>query len=159
MKPFNFHGKTNKTYDHVTIKDLLTKNMKTMKTFIFIGAVALLASCSTTAKFPVSTVTNAAEIKATKKQDRHNNNVIEVTVNNLSAASRLAPPKNNYTVWLISENGSIINVGQLTNRNAKKASLEITTPHNTMAVLITTEDQSNLNYPTGVEISTINFKK
>ena len=132
--------------------------MKTMKTLVFIGAVALLASCSTTAKFPVSTVVSAAEIKVTKKQDKQNNHVIAVTANHLSAANKLAPPKNHYTVWLISENGSIINVGQLTNRNAGKASLEITTPHKTMAVLITAEDQSNLNYPTGVEISTICFK-
>lgn len=133
--------------------------MKTIKILIFIGAVALLASCSTTAKFPVSTVVSTAEIKATKKKDKHNNNVIEVTANHLSSASRLAPPKNHYTVWIISENGSIINVGQLKKRNARKASLQITTPHNATAVFITAEDQSNLNYPTGVEISTASFKK
>lgn len=133
--------------------------MKTIKSLVFIGAVALLASCSTTAKFPVSNVAPAAEITAKKKQDRHKNYVIEITAKNLASAGRLTPPRSHYTVWIISENNSTVNVGQLTNRNAKTANLKITTPHNATAIFITAEDDTNLTWPTGAEISRVNFNK
>lgn len=66
--------------------------MKTLKTIVFTGVIALLSSCASTAKFPVSKVVPAAEIVANKKQDKHNNYVIELTANNLAAPERLNPP-------------------------------------------------------------------
>ena len=53
--------------------------MRTIKILAIIGAVALMTSCASTAKFPVSSTVPAADITATKKQDKHNN-VIERTV-------------------------------------------------------------------------------
>ncbi len=68
--------------------------MRTIKHLAIIGVVALMSACASTANFPVSSTVPAADITATKKQDKNKNYVIEVTARNLAEASRLNPPKN-----------------------------------------------------------------
>ena len=131
--------------------------MKIIKILVIIGVVALLTSCASTAKFPVSSTVPAAEITATKKQDKSNNYVIELTALNLAEASRLSPPMNNYSVWIVQENGSTSNVGQLSNKNAQKAVLKTVTPFNVKEIFITAEQQGDLAYPAGIEISRTTF--
>lgn len=133
--------------------------MRTIKILAIIGAVALMTSCASTAKFPVSSTVPAADITATKKQDKHKNYVIELTARNLAEASRLDPPKNNYSVWIVVDNGVTRNIGQLTVKNAKKAVLKTVTPFNVMEIFITAEEQGDLTYPAGVEISRTTFNK
>lgn len=133
--------------------------MRTIKHLAIIGVVALMSACASTANFPVSSTVPAADITATKKHDKNKNFVIEVTAINLAEASRLNPPKNNYSVWIVVENGTTKNVGQLINKNAKKATLKITTPFNVKEIFITAEEQGNLNYPVGTEISRTTFNK
>ena len=118
-----------------------------------------MSACASTANFPVSSTVPAADITATKKHDKNKNFVIEVTAINLAEASRLNPPKNNYSVWIVVENGITKNVGQLINKNAKKATLKTTTPFNVKEIFITAEEQGNLNYPVGTEISRTTFNK
>lgn len=120
--------------------------------------VGLLTSCVSTTKFPVSDIVPAADITATKKQDKNKNNIIELTALNLAEASRLNPPKNNYSVWIVLENGQTRNVGQLKNKNAKKSVLKTVTPFNVKEIFITAEDQGDLTYPSGTEISRTTFK-
>ncbi|MFZ2432471.1 MAG: hypothetical protein WA143_12540 [Lutibacter sp.] len=62
-------------------------NVLSMSVFLF------LTSCATTAKFPVSSVTPAAEITAKKTQDSNKNYVIEVVAKNLASADRVDPTK------------------------------------------------------------------
>jgi hypothetical protein len=133
--------------------------MRTIKSLAIIGVIALMTSCASTAKFPVSRVTPAADITAKKKKDKSKNYVIELTAHNLADAGRLYPPKNNYSVWIVAENGMTKNIGQLTNKNARKAFLKTTTPFNAKIIFITAEDQGNITYPRGVEISRATFKK
>ena len=133
--------------------------MRTIKILAIIGVVALMSACASTANFPVSSTVPAADITATKKHDKNKNFVIEVTAINLAEASRLNPPKNNYSVWIVVENGTTKNVGQLINKNAKKATLKTTTPFNVKEIFITAEEQGNLNYPVGTEISRTTFNK
>ncbi len=133
--------------------------MTTIKKLVFIGAVALITSCASTAKFPVSSTLPAADITATKKQDKNKNYVIELTALNLAEASRLNPPKHNYNIWIITSDGIVKNIGQLMNKNAKKATLITTTPFNVKEIFITAEDQGNLNSPVGIEISRTSFNK
>lgn len=133
--------------------------MRTIKHLAIIGVVALMSACASTANFPVSSTVPAADITATKKHDKNKNFVIEVTAINLAEASRLNPPKNNYSVWIVVENGTTKNVGQLINKNAKKATLKTTTPFNVKEIFITAEEQGNLNYPVGTEISRTTFNK
>jgi hypothetical protein len=133
--------------------------MKSIKNYLIIGSLAFLMSCATTTKFPVSDIVPAAEITARKKQDKNNNYVIELTAKNLAEASRLKPPMNNYSVWIVADNGTIKNVGQLTNKNAKKAVLKTVTPFNANEIFITAEERGDLSQPSGVEISRTTFKK
>lgn len=133
--------------------------MRIVKSMLIIGVVALFTSCASSVKFPVSAVLPAAQISAKIKQDKNNNNVIELTANHMAEASRLTPPGNNYSVWIVADNGMVKNVGQLTNKNAEKASLTITTPFNVNEIFITVEDRGNLSYPAGIEISRTNFNK
>ena len=134
-------------------------NMKAIKSLVIIGVIALLTSCASTAKFPVSTVTPAAQITAEMKQDKNNNYVIGVTANHLAEAGRLTPPRNNYSIWIVVDNGMVKNAGQLTMKNAKKASLKIITPFIVKEIFITAEDQGDLTYPAGTEISRTTFNK
>ncbi|MCM4159808.1 hypothetical protein FHG64_15780 [Antarcticibacterium flavum] len=131
--------------------------MKTFKYFLFIAAVAMLTSCASTAKFPVSRDVPAANIVAKKKQDKNNNYVIKLTAENLAAPGRLSPPKNNYSVWIVTKNGDVKNLGQLSFRNAKKVVLEAVTPFDAKEILITAENEGDLAYPEGIRISRAKF--
>lgn len=119
--------------------------------------IIVLSSCSSTAKFPVSSVTPAAEIVAKMKEDKNNNSVVEVTAKNLASADRLNPPKNNYVVWIVTDDNGIKNIGQLMNKNGNKSVLETTTPFKVKEIFITAEDQGNISFPGGVEISRTSF--
>lgn len=131
--------------------------MRTIKSLMIIGVVALITSCATTVKFPVSSTVPGADITVSKQQDKNNNYVIVLTAKNMADASRLNPPKNNYIVWIESDDGTIKNIGQLSNKNAKKAILKTATPFDVKEIFITAEDQGNLTYPSGIEISRIRF--
>jgi hypothetical protein len=133
--------------------------MKILKFISIIGVVAIMISCGTTARFPISNTVPAAEITAKKKQDKNNNYVIDLSAKNLAEASRLDPGMNNYSVWIVADDGTIKNVGQLTNKNAKKATLKTLTPFNVREIFITAEEQGNLAYPAGVEISRTTFNE
>jgi len=142
----------------VLLAPFISRKMKTIKNLVIIGFIALISSCASTAMFPVSVTVPAAVIKATKKQDPNNNYVIELIAENLAEASRLDPPMNNYSVWIVTSNGDTKNVGQLSNKNARKAVLKTLTPFNVKEIFITAEKQGNLTAPEGLEISRAKFK-
>ena len=132
------------------------------RTFLLLSALTLSLlsiSCANTAKFPVSTVTPAAEISATKTQDRNNNYIIEVSTKNMASADRLTPAMNNYSVWLVTEKDGTKNIGQLDNKNSRNGSLKATTPFNGTEIFITAEAKGDNTYPSGVEIARTSFKK
>jgi len=129
-----------------------------MKYSMLFGAILMLtASCASTAKFPVSTVVPAAEITATKKVDKNSNYVITLKAKNLANPERLSPPRNTYNVWFVSSSNETRNVGQLDSRNAKSASLEVVSPFDVTVVFITAENEGDLTYPMGPEISRTTF--
>ncbi|OFY37134.1 MAG: hypothetical protein A2W91_01620 [Bacteroidetes bacterium GWF2_38_335] len=94
---------------------------------------------------------------ATKKQDDNKNYVIELTAKNLAEANRLNPQMNNYSVWIVIDNGTTKNIGQLTNKNGQKAVLVAVTPYDVKEIFITAEEKGDLSYPAGVEISRTKF--
>lgn len=133
--------------------------MKTGKKVLFITLIFILTSCATTTKFPISNIVPAAEIVAKIKQDKNKNYAIEIIAKNLASPDRLNPPKNNYSVWIVTEKNGTKNLGQLINKNAKKTVLKTTTPFKVVEIFITTENQGNISYPTGNEISRVSFNK
>lgn len=133
--------------------------MKTLRNLVLVVIVALLSSCSTSVKFPVSRVVPGADITATKKQDKQKNYLIEVTALNLASADRLTPPKNNYCVWIVTDRDRFKNIGQIINKNGKKAVLKTTSPSNALEIFITAEDHPDINYPSGIEITRTTFNR
>lgn len=131
--------------------------MKTIKNITLGALVLLLSSCTSTVKFPISSITPAAVISAKMKHDKNKNNLIEINATNLASPDRLNPPKDNYVVWVVTKENGTKNVGLLTNKNAKKSSLNTTTPFEVEEIFITAEEKGNLSYPSGIEISRINF--
>lgn len=121
--------------------------------------ILLLSSCTATTRFPVSTTVPAAEITAIRKKDKNNNYVVEITAKYLAEANRLQPPKNNYCVWIITNDGVTKNIGQLSVSNIKKTVLKALTPFEFKEIFITAEDRGDVAYPSGVEISRTKFKK
>ena len=133
--------------------------MKTGKNVLFIALVFILTSCATTTKFPISNIVPAAEIVAKIKQDKNKNYAIEIIAKNLASPDRLNPPKKNYNVWIVTEENGTKNLGMLTNKNAKTAVLKTKTPFKVLEIFITAEDQGNVSYPNGIEISRTNIKR
>ncbi len=130
--------------------------MKTIKALILSFVLTLLmTSCATTAKFPISNVTPAAEIMAKIKKDKQDNYEITITAKYLADAERLSPPKKTYVVWISTKNSGIKNIGQLNNENAQKSTLEALTAFKPEVVFITAEDEGDISYPSGIEISRI----
>lgn len=127
--------------------------MKTIKNLVIIGVLALITSCSSTIKFPVSKQVPAADITAkTKKQDSPNYLVI-ITANNLAASDRLNPPKKIYVIWAVSESGITRNIGHFTQKNAETATFKASFPYKPIEIFITAEDEEGLCEPAGIEIS------
>lgn len=127
--------------------------MKIVKSLIIVALTLVLASCGTTAKFPVSGIAPAADITAKKKTDNHNNITLQITAKSLASPDRLNPAGSNYSVWVVTNDYGIKNVGQLIIQNAKKSTFKTVTPFDFSEVFITVEEQGNLLTPSGVEIS------
>lgn len=123
---------------------------------IFLLAVAL-SSCTPTNKFPVSTVVPAAEITVKEKQQKNGNYELLLVAQNLAEPSRLTPGKKYYVVWLVTERDGTRNIGTLTYKKGNKGELASLTPFKGSEIFITAEDESNLTYPTGQEISRVNI--
>lgn len=131
--------------------------MKTSKGVLFLILVFILTSCASSVRFPISNKAPAAEIFAKIKQDKNNNYAIKITAKNLASPDRLNPPKNNYSIWIVTEKNGIKNIGQLINKNAKKTVLKTTTPFKIVEIFITAEDKGNISLPSGDEISRVSF--
>ncbi|MFY8025479.1 MAG: hypothetical protein ACOVNO_09025 [Sediminibacterium sp.] len=131
--------------------------MKLFNYFFVLTLFVVFASCATTAKFPVSSVVPAAEISAKKSTDDNKNNTLEITARNLASPDRLIPAGTNYSIWVVSKGQGTKNVGQLLVTNGDKATFKTTTAFDFDEVFITVENQSDLSYPTGVEISRTKF--
>jgi hypothetical protein len=132
--------------------------MNTSKTLLFAIFILTLSSCASTAKFPISNLVPAADITAKKKTDNHKNITLEITAENLASPNRLNPPGNNYSIWIVTKDNSIKNVGQLITKNARKSTFKAITPFDFSEVFITVENHGDLPAPTGKEISRTKLK-
>lgn len=119
----------------------------------FLTLLALLNSCSSSAKFPISSIAPAADISAKKKINNQKNITLEITARNLASADRMNPPGKNYSIWVVTKDNGTKNVGQLNVRNAKKTTFNTVVPFDFKEIFITVEQQGDLEEPKGVEIA------
>jgi hypothetical protein len=129
--------------------------MKTISSLLFVVVMVSLTACATKVKFPVSSVTPAANMYAIKGTDNQKNYTLKIVAENLASAERISSSGNNYSVWIVTKNQGVKNVGQIDAQNAKKNVFNTTTAFDFNEVFITVENQSNLNYPQGKEIGRI----
>ncbi len=124
-----------------------------IKTVSLIFAALLMISsfdsCSAQVKFLNSSVVPAARGTVEVKKDKYNNYIIKVSVNNLSEASRLQPPKNTYVVWMVTEDGQTKNIGQVKTKKSflakkLKAYFETKSSFRPVKIFITAELDPNL---------------
>lgn len=127
------------------------------KVILFSFVMFLIASCASVTQLPVSDITPAASIKAKLKQDNNNNYIVTVSTTNLASPERLSPPKKAYVVWINTKNNEVKNLGQLVNKNAKNSSLQTLTVFEPEEIFITAEEEGNVSYPSGIEISRANL--
>lgn len=129
--------------------------MKSIKNLLLIFLIIVLNACSSQVKFPVSSITPAADITAKKGIDKQQNYTLEIVAENLATAERLNPAGQNYSVWIVTKTKGVKNVGQLNVQNAQKTTFNTITAFDFYEVFITVEKQSNLNYPQGMEIGRV----
>jgi hypothetical protein len=131
--------------------------MKILNVVLFFTLIVFLASCSSISKFPVSEVTPAANIVVYRHHDSNGNNTLVIKAKNLAATERLSPPKQTYVVWVVLEDHTAKNIGQMKIINAKKAEIRTLTAFKYSEIFITAEDQAEVQYPGNMEISRIRF--
>lgn len=125
---------------------------KVLSVALLLGFIAL-ASCATKAKFPVSGVAPAADITAIKRTNKQHNYTLEIVAVNLASPERMTPPGANYSVWVMTKAHGIKNVGQLNVNNAEKTTFHTITAFDFYEVIITVEQQGDLERPMGTEVS------
>ncbi len=124
----------------------------TFVALIFIGIFSSFYSCATKAKFLSSSWVPAATGEVKIKSDHNDNYAIQVTVANLAEVEKLQTSKNSYVVWMETDQGRTINLGQLNSGSGflskqLKASLETKSSFKPVLIFITTEDSPNAQYP------------
>lgn len=127
--------------------------MNYIQNLLLIPAFLVFSACSSKADFPVSRVTPAADISAKKSKDGQGNFNLEIVVENLAAVDRLDPPGKNYSVWVVTMEYGVRNVGKLKVKNSKKTTFNTVTPFDFYEVFITVENKGDLEYPVGIEIA------
>ena len=126
--------------------------MKTIFNALAIATLVMFSSCATTAKFPVSDIVPAATISAKKGQDNQKNFTVKITAKDLASPERLSPPGNNYSIWIVTKEYGVKNIGQLNVKNANNTTFQTTTPFDFDQIFITVEDQGDQQFPEGMVI-------
>ncbi len=142
-----------------------TKTKRTKNIILTLATAFVMfafSSCATKAIFLSSAVVPAAQGTVTVKEDGNKNYTIKVQINNLADSKNLTPPKNVYVVWLLPENNTPKNIGQIVSSKGKmssklKASFQTVSSFKPSRIFITAEDEANVQYPYSEVVLTTDF--
>jgi hypothetical protein len=107
----------------------------------------LMASCTTTSVFPVSTVLPAAEAKASATQDKNLNYSIVFTTKHTAAPEKLVPARRAYVLWAETSENGIINLGRVQISKGLTGALHTTLPFRPIRLFVTAEDSHLITTP------------
>ena len=96
---------------------------------------------------PSSAVPGATGTVDAKAQKSGGNTDVSVKVEHLARPTVLAPPANNYVVWIEPQGGQPQNEGVLDVGDNEKGALKITTTASKFAVLVTAENEAHAQEP------------
>ncbi len=130
--------------------NLNTKNILSGLLFTFF--LAAFTSCSKKVTFLNSSVVPAAQGYVKVNKDDNKNYVIKIEIKNLAEVNRIQPPKNAYVIWMITDENSTKNIGQIKSGSSMmssklKASFETVTSFKPTKIFITAEDNADVQYP------------
>lgn len=130
---------------------------------LFLAVLIPLQSCSKKVKFETSPVVPAARGDVKVSRNSNKNYVIKIKFDNLAEVDRLNPSKKTYVIWMVTDQQSTKNIGQIKSSSSMmssklKADFETATPYKPVKVFITAEDDGNVEYPGMYTVlSTSNF--
>jgi hypothetical protein len=109
-------------------------------------------SCAKKIAFQTSTAVPAARGQITVKKDANKNYVVKIKIDGLAEVNRLEPSKNNYVVWMETDNSAVKNIGQIKSdtpfmSSKLKATFETVTAFKPSKIYITAEDNADVQYP------------
>jgi hypothetical protein len=134
-----------------------TKKFKGLIKNVALGVFVIIMAFPFTAnakkvKFLNSSVVPAATgyVKLTK--DNNKNAVIRIQVYDLAEVERLQSSKITYVVWMETDQGNLVNLGRLKSSTGflsrrHKAILETVSSYKPVKILITSENDMNVQYP------------
>ncbi len=130
-----------------------------------IAMILLLAisSCAKKAVFQTSSVVPAARGAVKVKKDNNNNYGISVEVLELAEPDRLQPPMKTYVVWMVTNENSTKNLGQIESSKkflskSLKGSFKTVSSFKPVRIFITAESEAAVLYPGMYEVlTTSNF--
>jgi hypothetical protein len=137
----------------------------TKKNFLIFAAAMMIFSVSTYAAkidFLNSSVIPSARGTVKVKQDKFNNFILKIQLENLAEAGRLTPPKNTYVVWMVTVDQDTINIGQVQTSTGMfskklKAYLETKSSFRPVKIFITAEYDPNLQSTDSEVVMTTEF--
>jgi hypothetical protein len=141
------------------MKSLIKKSNCFAVLFTGLITIVFFSNCAKKIAFNISPVEPAAQASIKVKKDKNKNYVIDLNVVHLADPSRLSPARENYTVWIDTENNGKKNIGQLVvSAGSLKGSLNAMTPFKPTKVFITAENSAGIEYPgTFVVLTTDSF--
>lgn len=120
-------------------------------------------SCARNVSFQTSSVVPAAKGNVKVTKDKNKNYSIKISLSDLAEPARLQPSKNNYVVWMKTDDNGTKNIGQINSSKGflsdqLKASFETVSSFKPVKIFITAEDDASIQYPgMQVVLSTNNF--
>ena len=107
------------------------------------------SSCSVNTKFLNSSAVPAAQGKVKVDRDKNLNYNIEVRGSGLAEVGVSSTSKNNYVVWMLTENGRTENLGQLRSSKSMfskklEASMETSSSYKPSKIFITAEQNTDV---------------
>lgn len=145
----------------ITVKPSIIKHI--VVSLLFLGLIIPFQSCSKKIEFEKSPVVPAARGVVKVSKNSNKNYIIKIKFDNLAEVDRLNPPKKTYVVWMVTDQKSTKNIGQIKSSSSMmssklKADFETATPFKPVKIFITAEDDGNVEYPgTFTILSTNNF--
>ena len=121
--------------------------------------VVAFASCTKKIAFETSPIVPAARGYVKVKKDNNKNYAIEVSISNLAEVERLEGNNKSYVVWLISDNESPKNIGQINSGSGRfskklRASFHSVSTLKPTKIFITAEHDGTAQYPGNVAVLT-----
>lgn len=142
------------------MKTILTANRAIITALLLLLS---LASCSKKINFLTSPVVPAARGYVKTNIDKNKNWIIQIQLLDLAEVQRLQPSKQTYLIWIVTDDNSAKNIGQIKSSMGKisrqlKASFESVIPFKPTKIFITAEDDPSIRFPgTQVVLSTETF--